>query len=51
MFTARLEGLEPRDAATRWLTENGAVLDGWLEGVTTVDGQPGLAAVTAALDL
>lgn len=45
------EGLEPRDAATRWLTENGAVLDGWLEGVTTVDGQPGLAAVTTALDL
>lgn len=45
------EGLEPRDAATRWLTENPAVLDTWLADVTTFDGQPGLPAVTAALDL
>lgn len=45
------EGLEPRDAATRWLTENPEVLDGWLEGVTTFDGHPGLAAVTTALEL
>lgn len=45
------EGLEGRAAATRWLTENPAVLETWLEGVTTVDGQPAPAAAKAALGL
>jgi glycine betaine/proline transport system substrate-binding protein len=45
------EGMDPRDAATRWIKENPAVLDGWLQNVTTVDGQPGLDAVKAELDL
>lgn len=45
------DGMEARDAATKWLTENPAVLDGWLAGVMTADGQPGLDAVKAALKL
>jgi glycine betaine/proline transport system substrate-binding protein len=38
-------------AATEWLKANPGVLDGWLEGVTTVDGEPGLPAVKAHLGL
>lgn len=45
------EGMAPRDAATRWLKENPAVLDGWLKDVTTVDDQPALAAAHKALGL
>ena len=45
------EGAEPNAAAAAWLKANPAVLDGWLEGVTTFDGQPGLAAVKAHLGL
>ena len=39
------EGMQAREAATQWLTENPGVLDGWLEGVTTEGGEAGLAAV------
>ena len=45
------EGEAPDAAAEAWLQANPAVLDGWLEGVTTVDGEPGLPAVKAALGL
>ncbi|MCB9960115.1 MAG: choline ABC transporter substrate-binding protein [Rhodospirillaceae bacterium] len=45
------DGEDPEDAATAWLTENPGVLDGWLEGVTTFAGEPGLPAVQAALGL
>jgi glycine betaine/proline transport system substrate-binding protein len=38
-------------AATAWLKANPAVLDTWLAGVTTVDGQDGLAAVKKSLGL
>jgi glycine betaine/proline transport system substrate-binding protein len=38
-------GEDPEDAAAAWLKEHQDVLDGWLDGVTTVDGEPGLAAV------
>ncbi|MDO5706795.1 MAG: choline ABC transporter substrate-binding protein [Paracoccus sp. (in: a-proteobacteria)] len=36
-------------AARAWLAENPDRLDGWLDGVTTLDGQPGLDAVKGAL--
>ncbi len=45
------EGMQSRDAAERWLKENPSVLDGWLQNVTTVDGQPGLPTVRSALGL
>ncbi len=45
------DGEEPNAAASAWLKANPAVLDGWLDGVTTLDGQPGLAAVKAHLGL
>ncbi|MDX7949916.1 choline ABC transporter substrate-binding protein [Lichenihabitans sp. Uapishka_5] len=38
-------------AATDWLKANPAVLDDWLAGVTTFDGQPGLPAVKKSLGL
>jgi glycine betaine/proline transport system substrate-binding protein len=41
--------LEGRAAATKFLSGHLALLDGWLDGVTTVDGQPGAAAVRASL--
>ena len=45
------EGETAEAAAEAWLTANPGVLDGWLDGVETVDGEPGLAAVRAHLDL
>nr|WP_298415694.1 choline ABC transporter substrate-binding protein [uncultured Halomonas sp.] len=39
------EGDKPREAARSWLQDNPEVLDAWLEGVTTVKGEPGLPAV------
>ncbi|MGG7568479.1 choline ABC transporter substrate-binding protein [Rhodovulum sp. DZ06] len=41
---------DPEAAATAWLKANMGVLDGWLAGVTTLDGKDGLAAVKAALN-
>ncbi|GIT92095.1 glycine/betaine ABC transporter substrate-binding protein [Jannaschia pagri] len=43
------DGEDPEEAAKAWLTANMGVLDGWLDGVTTVGGDDGKAAVTAAL--
>ena len=43
------DGEEPNVAAKAWLAANAGVLDGWLDGVTTADGAPGLPAVQAAL--
>lgn len=45
------EGLSANDAAAKWLKDNPAVLDSWLEGVTTTTGEPGLAAVKQSLGL
>jgi glycine betaine/proline transport system substrate-binding protein len=45
------DGEDPNDAAQTWLSENPDVLPVWLDGVTTVDGGDGLAAVKAALGL
>ncbi len=41
---------EPEVAAKQWLQSNSDVLSAWLDGVTTLDGQNGLAAVTAYLN-
>ena len=45
------DGKDPDDAATAWLKANMGVLDGWLNGVTTLDGGNGLAAVKAKLSM
>lgn len=41
------EGMRPNDAATQWLAANPEVLDVWLDGVTTLDGE---AAAPVAKD-
>lgn len=46
-----LGGKDSKEAASAWLKANPAVLDTWLKGVTTFDGQPGDAAVKSALGL
>ena len=45
------DGEDPADAAEAWLQANPEVLDAWLVGVTTIDGDDGLAAVKTALGL
>ncbi|MBP5857829.1 choline ABC transporter substrate-binding protein [Marivibrio halodurans] len=45
------DGMDAQDAAGEWLKANPGVLDGWLDGVETIDGEPALPAVKAALDL
>ncbi len=45
------DGRAPEDAATAWLQDNPEVLDDWLDGVTTLDGEDGLAAVRTHLGL
>ncbi len=42
---------DPAKAATDWLKANPNVLDAWLDGVTTFDGQPGLPAAKKSLGL
>jgi len=42
---------DPEKAAAAWISKNPAVLDSWLAGVTTLQGEPGLAAVKKALKL
>jgi glycine betaine/proline transport system substrate-binding protein len=43
------DGEKPDAAAREWLKANPEVLDGWLEGVTTLDGGDAKAAVRSAL--
>jgi glycine betaine/proline transport system substrate-binding protein len=45
------DGMEPGAAATAWLKANPDAWAGWLDGITTFDGQPGLDAVKASLGL
>jgi glycine betaine/proline transport system substrate-binding protein len=45
------DGMSANEAAEKWLKDNPQVLDAWLDGVTTRDGQPGLAAVRQGLGL
>jgi len=43
------DGADPRDAAKAWLVANPTAWEGWLDGVTTIDGGDAKAAVMAAL--
>ena len=43
------DGADANEAAREWLAAHPDAIAPWLDGVTTLDGQPGLAAVTAAL--
>jgi glycine betaine/proline transport system substrate-binding protein len=45
------DGMEGPKAAQTWLKTNPPELPKWLDGVTTFDGKPGLAAVKASLGL
>jgi glycine betaine/proline transport system substrate-binding protein len=45
------DGEDAGKATLDWMRANGDVVKGWVDGVTTVDGQPGPAAVTAKLGL
>lgn len=45
------DGMEPEAAARSYLKAHPELLDGWLQGVTTFAGQPGLPAVKQALGL
>lgn len=51
MMAQLAEGTSAEAAASAYLTQNPEVLDAWLDGVTTLDGQPGLAAVRGELGL
>lgn len=45
------DGEDPQDAAGAWLKANAGALDGWLAGVTTMDGGDAMGAVKGALGL
>ena len=45
------DGMKPDAAARAWLKTHPEVLNNWLEGVTTLEGGDGLAAVRAHLEL
>ncbi len=45
------DGEDPRAAAEAWLKENPAVIEPWLDGVTTKDGGDAMEAVKAELGL
>jgi len=45
------KGMQPDAAVRAWIKQNPAVLEKWLDGVTTFDGRPGLAAVKSGLGI
>ncbi|MEQ8452000.1 MAG: choline ABC transporter substrate-binding protein [Nitratireductor sp.] len=45
------DGAEPKAAATAWLKANPDAITPWLDGVTTLDGGDGMAAVKSALGM
>ncbi|MEO9614371.1 MAG: choline ABC transporter substrate-binding protein [Nitratireductor sp.] len=45
------DGAEPKAAATAWLKANPDAIAPWLDGVTTLDGGDGMAAVKSALGM
>ena len=51
MMNEILGGEDADKAAAGWIKANPAALDGWLAGVTTLAGEPGLPAVKAELGL
>jgi len=49
MNSIMADHMAPEAAARKWLRANPAPLDGWLDGVSTSDGKPGLDAVKQRL--
>ena len=45
------QGQDPKAAATAWLKANPASIDPWLDGVTSLSGEPGLPIVKKQLGL
>jgi glycine betaine/proline transport system substrate-binding protein len=45
------DGMQPEKAAAKYLKKDPGIVEGWLAGVSTIDGKPGLPAVKAALGL
>ncbi len=45
------DGMDAKTAVTKWVKDNPAKLDAWLDGVTTFDGKPALPVVKAGLGL
>ncbi|MBY5926200.1 choline ABC transporter substrate-binding protein [Halomonas sp. DP4Y7-1] len=45
------DGVAPEEAAQDYLKANPALLEAWLEGVNTADGEPALPAVKASLGI
>lgn len=45
------KGMQPDAAAKAWMKQNPATLERWLDGVTTLDGKPGVAAVKTGLGM
>jgi glycine betaine/proline transport system substrate-binding protein len=45
------KGTEPAAAVRAWMKKNPAIVEKWLDGVTTLDGQPGFPAVKSSLGL
>ncbi|WP_045391370.1 choline ABC transporter substrate-binding protein [Falsirhodobacter sp. alg1] len=45
------DGMDADDATVKWVSEHPEVIEPWLAGVTTVDGQDGLAVVKEAFGL
>ncbi|WP_152451156.1 MULTISPECIES: choline ABC transporter substrate-binding protein [unclassified Roseivivax] len=43
------DGTDPDEAATAWMSANTGVVEGWLDGVTTLDGGDAVEAVMGAL--
>jgi glycine betaine/proline transport system substrate-binding protein len=45
------QGMQPDAAVRAWMKANPAALTRWLDGVTTIDGKPGLEAVKSGLGI
>jgi len=45
------QGMQPDAAVRAWMKQNPAIVAKWLDGVTTLDGKPGVDAVKSALGL
>ncbi|MFK8252764.1 choline ABC transporter substrate-binding protein [Ancylobacter terrae] len=45
------KGMQPEAAVKAWMKENPAAVEKWLDGVTTLDGKPGIAAAKSGLGL
>jgi glycine betaine/proline transport system substrate-binding protein len=51
IMSAINEGTDAPVAATNWLRDNPGILETWLDGVSAVDGTPGIEAVRSELDI